>query len=238
MIGDWASGRSDKFDSPPLSASIIQFSCDTPPLAAGSFSAGRKVKDRLQYIRDRLAESADIKKKLADTGAKDILAAADMAVACLKAGGKILFCGNGGSAADSQHLAAEIVGRFRLNRTGLAAVSLTTDTSILTAMSNDFGFDDVFRRQVEALGREGDLLVALSTSGRSAGVVKAAEQARKAGIKVIAMTGEDPGPLGAAADLAIRVPSRDTARIQESHIAAGHLICDLVERAFFEPGLE
>lgn len=196
------------------------------------------MKDRLQYIRERLAESADIKRQLAEKRAKDILEAADMAIACLKAGGKILFCGNGGSAADSQHLAAEIVGRFRLNRAGLAAVSLTTDTSILTAMANDYGFEDVFRRQVEALGREGDLLVALSTSGRSAGVVKAAEQARKAGLKVIALTGEDPGPLGAVSDLAIRVPSRDTARIQESHIAAGHLICDLVERAFFETAAE
>ncbi len=200
--------------------------------------SGRIVKDRLRYIRERLAESAEIKRQLAEKGAQDILEAADMAVACLKAGGKILFCGNGGSAADSQHLAAEIVGRFRLNRAGLAAVALTTDTSILTAMANDYGFEDVFRRQVEALGRDGDLLVALSTSGRSAGVVKAAEQARKAGLKVIAMTGEDPGPLGAVSDLAIRVPSRDTARIQESHIAAGHLICDLVERAFFETGAE
>ncbi|MBN2201488.1 D-sedoheptulose 7-phosphate isomerase [bacterium] len=185
-------------------------------------------------MRERLVESAEIKRQLAEKGAKDILEAADMAVACLKSGGKILFCGNGGSAADSQHLAAEIVGRFRLNRSGLAAVALTTDTSILTAMANDYGFDDVFRRQVEALGREGDLLVALSTSGRSPGIVKAAEQARQAGLRVIAMTGEDPGPLGAVSNLAIRVPSRDTARIQESHIAAGHLICDLVERAFFE----
>lgn len=196
------------------------------------------MKDRLQYIRERLAESAAVKSRLAEEGAKDILRAADMAVACLKADGKILFCGNGGSAADSQHLAAEIVGRFRLNRSGLAAVALTTDTSILTAMANDYGFEDVFRRQVEALGREGDLLVALSTSGRSPGIVKAAEQARRSGLKVLAMTGEDPGPLGAVSDLAVRVPSRDTARIQESHIAAGHLICDLVERAFFESGAE
>lgn len=196
------------------------------------------MKDRLQYIRERLAESAAVKSRLAEEGAKDILRAAEMAVACLRAGGKILFCGNGGSAADSQHLAAEIVGRFRLNRAGLAAVALTTDTSILTAMANDYGFEDVFRRQVEALGREGDLLVALSTSGRSPGIVKAAEQARKTGLKVLAMTGEDPGPLGAVSDLAVRVPSRDTARIQESHIAAGHLICDLVERAFFESGAE
>ncbi|MDM7926325.1 MAG: D-sedoheptulose 7-phosphate isomerase, partial [bacterium] len=186
------------------------------------------MKDRLQYIRERLAESAAVKSRLAEEGAKDILRAADMAVACLKAGGKILFCGNGGSAADSQHLAAEIVGRFRLNRAGLAAVALTTDTSILTAMANDYGFEDVFRRQVEALGREGDLLVALSTSGRSPGIVKAAEQARRSGLKVLAMTGEDPGPLGAVSDLALRVPSRDTARIQESHIAAGHLICCLL----------
>jgi D-sedoheptulose 7-phosphate isomerase len=194
------------------------------------------VKDRIRYIRECLAESADVKRRLAETGAEDILAAADMAIECLTAGGKILFCGNGGSASDSQHLAAEMVGRFRLNRRGLAAVALTTDTSILTAVSNDFAFDEAFRRQVEALGRKGDLLVALSTSGRSPAVVKAAEEARRAGMKVLALTGEDPGPLGAAADAVIRVPSADTARVQESHIAAGHLICDLVERAFFETG--
>jgi D-sedoheptulose 7-phosphate isomerase len=189
--------------------------------------------DDVQYIRDRLLESAAVKTELARSSAERIRLAGQKAVVCIQSGGKILICGNGGSAADSQHIAAELVVRFALNRRGLPAVALTTDTSILTAASNDLGFDDVFRRQVEALGRKGDLLIAISTSGRSPNVIKAAEQAKAQGLEVIGLTGAAEGPMDRVADLVLHVPSADTARIQESHIAIGHLICDLVEQELF-----
>ena len=134
--------------------------------------------DAVQYIQDRLLESAAVKTELARSSAERIRLAAQKAVDCLRSGGKILICGNGGSAADSQHIAAELVVRFALNRRGLPALALTTDTSIITAGANDLGFEEVFRRQVEALGRKGDLLIAISTSGRSQNVIKAAEQAK------------------------------------------------------------
>ena len=189
--------------------------------------------DAVQYIKDRLLESAAVKTELARSSAERIRLAAQKAIVCIRSGGKILTCGNGGSAADSQHIAAELVVRFALNRRGLPAVALTTDTSILTAGSNDLGFEDVFRRQVEALGRKGDLLIAISTSGRSPNVIKAAEQAKAQGLEVIGLTGAAEGPMDRVADLVLHVPSADTARIQESHIAIGHLICDLVEKELF-----
>jgi D-sedoheptulose 7-phosphate isomerase len=189
--------------------------------------------DDVQYIRDRLLESAAVKTELARSCAERIGLAARKAVDCLRSGGKILICGNGGSAADSQHIAAELVVRFQLNRRGLPAMALTTDASILTAGSNDLGFEHVFRKQVEAFGRKGDLLIAISTSGRSPNVLKAAEQAAIQGMEVIGLTGEAEGPMDRAAGLVLHVPSRDTARIQESHITIGHLICDLVEKELF-----
>jgi D-sedoheptulose 7-phosphate isomerase len=149
--------------------------------------------------------------------------------ASLHAGGKILWCGNGGSAADAQHLAAEIVGRFCQNRRGLPSIALTTDTSILTAVANDFGFETVFSRQVEALGNAGDLLVGISTSGNSPNVVKALEQARGQGLVTVAFTGEGGGKAAAFADHLLAVESRETARIQEAHILAGHMLCDWIE---------
>ncbi|RMG87115.1 MAG: SIS domain-containing protein [Bacteroidetes bacterium] len=159
--------------------------------------------------------------------------AADMTTECLRKDHKVLFCGNGGSAADAQHLAAELSGRFYLDRPPLFAEALHANTSFLTAVGNDFCFEDVFARAVEAKGRHGDLLFALSTSGNSENVFRAAQIARKKNMRVIGLTGESGGKLGGACDLLIRVPSEDTPRIQEIHILIGHIICELVEAALF-----
>jgi len=147
----------------------------------------------------------------------------------LLAGNKILWCGNGGSAADAQHLAAEIVGRYRRERRGLPSIALTTDTSILTAVANDYGYDAVFSRQVEALGVSGDLLVGISTSGNSPNVVAALEVARAQGLVTVAFTGEGGGRMASLADHLFAVPARNTARVQEAHSLAGHMLCDWVE---------
>ena len=149
--------------------------------------------------------------------------------ASLRAGGTILWCGNGGSAGDSQHLAAEIVGRFRRERRALPSIALTTNTSILTAIANDYGYDRVFSRQIEALGNPGDLLVGISTSGNSQSVLTALERARALGITTVAFAGSVAGPMAAHADHLFAVASRDTARIQEAHILAGHMLCDWIE---------
>lgn len=147
----------------------------------------------------------------------------------LEKGRKILICGNGGSAADSQHMAAEFVGRFVKERQSLQALALTVDTSLLTAVGNDYGFDCVFSRQVEGLGQEGDVLIAISTSGNSANVVKAVKTAKEKGIYVIALTGENGGILAKESDLCLAVPSQVTARIQEMHIMIIHMICEIAE---------
>ena len=149
----------------------------------------------------------------------------------LQAGGKLLFCGNGGSAADSQHLASELTGRFIKDRRPLAGLALTTDTSALTCIGNDYAFEEVFARQVVALGREGDVLVAISTSGNSRNVVRAVEEARSIGMKSIGLLGRDGGVLKSLCDLAIVVPSPVTARIQEAHILIGHTLCGLIEES-------
>lgn len=151
--------------------------------------------------------------------------------ATLAAGGKVLACGNGGSAAESQHFAAELSGRFRKERAAWPAMALTVDTSALTAIGNDYGFERVFARQVEAFGQRGDVLLALSTSGRSANVVAAAREARARGLYVVALTGAAAGPLGAAADEVLAVPEADTARVQEVHLTVLHMVCDEIERA-------
>lgn len=147
------------------------------------------------------------------------------------AGKKVLWCGNGGSAADSQHLAAELMGRFRRERHPLPSIALTTDTSALTAIGNDYGYEKVFQRQVEGLCLRGDVLVGISTSGNSKNVCAALESAREIGAFTIALTGESGGAMAKIADLTLRVPSRDTARIQEGHILCGHMLCDWVELA-------
>jgi D-sedoheptulose 7-phosphate isomerase len=156
---------------------------------------------------------------------------AELVQASLTRGGKILFMGNGGSAADSQHLAAELVGRFQTERRGLAAIALTTDASILTSVSNDYGFERVFVRQVEALCRPEDVLIGISTSGNSANVVRAIEIGKEIGATTVALTGEGGGKLAAMCDLTLAVPSRVTARVQEAHILIGHILCELIDDA-------
>ena len=157
--------------------------------------------------------------------------AGDLLIAALRHGGKILFCGNGGSAADSQHLAAELMGRFLVDRAPLPAISLTTDTSALTAIGNDYGYDQVFSRQLRGLGRTGDALVAISTSGNSRNVVAALQAARQMGIGTIGLTGGNGGQMAAMCDVCICVPAERTDQIQQLHITIGHILCGLVEEA-------
>jgi D-sedoheptulose 7-phosphate isomerase len=165
----------------------------------------------------------------------DVIAAADLLVGSLRDGGKLLICGNGGSAADAQHLATEFVSTFTIDnvRPSIPAIALTTDTSLLTAIANDFGPEGVFERQVESLGRPGDVLIAISTSGNSANVVRAARRARGTGLRVVALTGASGGELAPLADAAVRVPSTVTAHIQESHLAVEQLLASLVEDALY-----
>lgn len=171
-----------------------------------------------------------------DTLHAQMARAVGLCVEAFKRGNKLLFAGNGGSAADAQHWAGELVSRFYYDRPGLAAVALTTDTSILTAIGNDYGYDYVFARQVEALGREGDVLCVISTSGNSANVLRAAEAARARNIHVLGFTGQGGGKLAEICDLCFRVSSFETPRIQEGHEALGHLLCCLVEAEMFPRG--
>ena len=191
---------------------------------------------RLDEARAYLRRSADIKRRTADVCHETIVAAADVIVERFRAGGKLLLCGNGGSAADCQHMAAELVSRLTrdFDRPALPAIALTTDSSVLTAFTNDCGFEGVFERQVEALGRPGDVLIAISTSGNSPNVVRAVRLARRSGLRSVALTGAG-GRLTELADLTIAVPSTDTQHIQEAHIAIEHLLCWLVERELFAP---
>jgi D-sedoheptulose 7-phosphate isomerase len=185
-----------------------------------------------QDIADILHKSAEVKAQTASDCSAAALTAANIIASALKAGGKLMLCGNGGSAGDSQHLAAEFVATLdhRRPRKGLAALALTTDTSFITAYSNDFGYEGIFARQVETLGQSGDVLIGISTSGNSANVVAACKAAREMGIKIVAMTGEGGGAMSDLADVLIAVPSDVTMHIQESHIALGHVITLAVER--------
>ncbi|TLD81237.1 D-sedoheptulose 7-phosphate isomerase [Helicobacter sp. MIT 11-5569] len=158
--------------------------------------------------------------------------AAKMAISTLKDGGKILLCGNGGSAADAQHIAAELTGRYKKERVGLSAIALTTDTSALTAIGNDYGYDYVFSRQCEALAKQGDLLWGISTSGNSQNVLNALECARKIGCKTLGFSGRDGGAMQNFCDVLLISPSNDTPRIQEMHILMGHILCDLIEKSY------
>ena len=181
-----------------------------------------------------LRSAAVLERMAADAAAcATIEAIIDTAVGSLRAGGKLLFCGNGGSAADAQHWAGELVARFMYDRPGLAAIALTTDSSILTAVGNDYGYDYGFARQVEALGRPGDVLFALSTSGRSANVLAAARAAKALGMAVAGFTGEGGGPLAELADHCLRAPSGVTPQVQEAHEVAGHIICATIESRMF-----
>jgi len=180
-----------------------------------------------------LAESARLHEDVRAVAAAPAAAAATAMVVALRGGGKILVCGNGGSAADAQHFAAELVGRFERERRAIAAVALTTDTSILTSIANDYTYARVFARQIEAIGRAGDVLLGISTSGGSANVVEALAAAKAAGLTTVALTGRDGGVLGAAADIHINVPSPSTARVQEVHRTLLHAMCELVERELY-----
>lgn len=163
-----------------------------------------------------------------------IMKIVQLCISCLQDGNKIMFCGNGGSAADSQHLAAELVGRYKINRLAMNVIALTTDTSILTAVGNDYGYDTIFERQVEGLGRAGDILIGLSTSGNSLNVVNAVKKAKELGITTISFTGENGGELKKISDIVLTVPSDQANHIQEMHIATGHLICHEIEKALSE----
>lgn len=186
-------------------------------------------------IRSQVVETQRLLGVMADD---DLLmgaveAAAGACIACLRAGGKVLFAGNGGSAADAQHMAGEYVSRFMYDRPGLAAIALTTDTSILTAIGNDYGYERLFARQVQALGRPGDVFIGYSTSGTSANILRGFEAAAAAGLTCIGFTGNRGGPMRQLCGILIEIPSRDTPRIQEGHFVLGHVICALVERAMF-----
>ncbi len=191
-----------------------------------------------ERVRDYLLETSAVAARTADACAGTILHAAAAIAGSVRRGGKLLICGNGGSAGDAQHLATEFVSTLTVDRRrgAIPALALTTDTSMLTAISNDFGFDGVFARQVEALGREGDVLLGISTSGNSENVVRALDEGRRRGLRTIALTGKDGGRLASLADVVIEVPSAETSHIQEAHIAIGQLIAFLVEDELFPAG--
>ncbi len=181
------------------------------------------------YFRNHFQAHLDVARATMDAVAGEFEAALATLAAAVRGGGKILFCGNGGSAADAQHLATELFVRYVRDRNPIAAIALTTDSSALTAAGNDYGYEHVFARQVHALGREGDVLVAISTSGHSPNVLGALEQARALGMRTIGLSGRDGGDMGPLCDVLIVVPARDTAHIQEMHITIGHMLCGALE---------
>lgn len=188
--------------------------------------------DPIATVAARFRESAQLKLASVDTLAPAIVRAATLLVACLRGGGKLLVCGNGGSAADAQHFSAELLGRYERERAGLPAIALHADTSTVTAVANDYGYEQVFARQVQALGRPADVLVAISTSGNSPGILRAVEAAQREGLGIVALTGRDGGalaPLLRSTDVEIRVPAQVTARIQEVHILVLHCLCELID---------
>ena len=199
---------------------------DTPP--GGSYPARVK-----ELILRRFTESARVKIDFAERSAEAILASAELVAEAFRSGHKLLLFGNGGSASDAQHIAAEFVNRFQIDRPALPAIALTTDTSALTSIGNDRDFREVFARQVQALGREGDVAIAISTSGNSPNVLRAVEAAREIPLQVIGFTGRDGGRLARLCNIALAVPSDCVSHIQESHITAGHVICELVDRMLF-----
>ena len=193
------------------------------------------IEQQAERARARLMGSAEVTRRTTEACLDSIVEAAEMMATSFRAGGKLLLCGNGGSAADCQHFATELVSVMEkeFQRPGLSAIALTTDTSFLTAFSNDFGYERVFERQVRAHGRPGDVLIGISTSGNSANVLRAMEAAREMGMKSIGLTGNG-GRLASAADVAISIPSSDTQQIQEAHLAVEHILCDLVECHLFD----
>lgn len=186
-----------------------------------------------QMVISELEESANIKTLMVQNLSDIIAEAAQRILDAYRVGGKLFLIGNGGSAADAQHIACELIGRYRMERAALPAIALTTNTSVLTALANDYGYDSVFARQLEALADDKDVLIALTTSGTSPNVLKAVKTAHSKGVFVIGLTGENGGRLKDVADLTIMVPSGNTQRIQEAHITIGHIICSLVEKGAF-----
>jgi D-sedoheptulose 7-phosphate isomerase len=193
-----------------------------PPAVDPSLIFDQAIADHLSVVRS-LQKQRSLLERIAEEMTRAVLA-----------GRKVLWCGNGGSAADSQHLAAELMGRFRRERRGLASIALTTDTSILTAVANDYGYEQVFERQTEALCGNGDVLVGISTSGSSKNVCAALNSAKRAGAFTVAFTGEGGGTMASIADITLSIASKDTARIQEAHILCGHMICDWIEKCVCE----
>jgi D-sedoheptulose 7-phosphate isomerase len=189
----------------------------------------------MNNIRKQIEESLKVKKTILEDEMilKSINESADICIAALKNNNKILFAGNGGSAADAQHLAGELVSRFGFDRPGLSAIAITTDTSIITSISNDYSFDILFSRQIQALGKSGDVLVAISTSGNSTNIIEGLKEARKTGIKTIGFTGMTGSKMDPFCDICLKVPSKETPRIQEAHIMIGHIICSLIENELF-----
>jgi len=187
-------------------------------------------KKALQIVLNSFRTGTDLRNQVARDCGENIVDAAALIAQCLRSGGKLLFFGNGGSAADAQHLAAEFVGRFRIERQALPGIALTTDSSIRTAVGDDYGFEQIFARQVQALGRPGDLAIGISTSGNSPNVTGAIKEATKQDLKTIGLAGKDGGSLAKCVDVSITVASTNVARIQECHISIGHILCELVEK--------
>ena len=183
----------------------------------------------MERVKKLLNISADLKKTVAETLSSEILDAAQKIQGRLEAGGKLMLMGNGGSAGDAQHIAAELVGRFKKERKAMPALALTVDTSSLTALGNDYGFDTIFERQVEALANKNDTVIGISTSGNSENIIRAVNKANSIGAFTIGLLGNDGGKLKDAVNLPIIIPSNDTARIQEVHITIGHIICEIIE---------
>ena len=190
----------------------------------------------MDFIRQEIEESLKVKELLLDDENIHKLIKESAALCCeaLINDKKIIFAGNGGSAADAQHLAGELVNRFGFERPGLSAIAITTDTSVITSISNDYGFEKLFSRQVQALGKKGDILVALSTSGNSVNIIEGIKEAKGIGITTIGLTGKSGGKMSMFCDLLLNVPSDNTPRIQEAHILIGHIICSLIENSLFE----
>ncbi len=192
-----------------------------------------------QYISAQISEAQRVMSAMLadDALLATVEAAASACISCMRSGGKILLAGNGGSAADAQHMAGEFVSKFAFDRPGLPAIALTTDTSILTAIGNDYGYESLFARQVQAHGNKGDVLIAYSTSGKSPNILRALEEARGRGLTCVGLTGNRSGPMRALCEFLLEVPSGDTPKIQEGHLVLGHILCGMVENALFKaPG--
>ena len=192
----------------------------------------------INTIKSIIEDSIQTKKLVSEQLTEHIQKSAELIINSLKNGNKLLICGNGGSAADSQHFAAELCGRFEMDRKTLPAIALTTNTSIITAIGNDYGFDTIFEKQVEAYGKPGDVFFGITTSGNSPNIITALEKAKSLGMKTISLLGKDGGKLKDKADVDLTVPCQNTARTQESHIMIIHIICKLVEDALFQNGQE